>query len=338
MFNRPCNPLCRVAPVVLLLVLAAASSSVDAFAGVVPTKLIWPVHSTRRRRADHGRRPSSSSSSALDALSHQVNEARRKDLLSRDGSHFKLDRLSGSIEFGATANLVTRLDNNEFRPRNGIAAAAADVVSDHDEAIAEWLRDERGMAFSIWDPKLTTHRGNNIYRLQVMTLQFVTLQLAPWVDVQMKTVLANNNQNEPVFTLQSISYDPNLQLLPGVSVNADTLGITIEVVGQMRPSSTTAPGRPQPSGVAGAIAFQTTGTLPAPMRLLPEPVLKAATDTINQTVVNFAVRSFQKGARKNYRDFLVARALQRQKQKAAAAEAAVEAEAEAASAAETEES
>ena len=330
--DRAFHLLCRVAPVVLLL-LAAASSSVDAFAGVVPTKLIWPV-STRTRRADHGR--PSSSSSALTALRHQVNEARRKDLLSRDGSHFKLDRLSGSIEFGATANLVTRLDNSEFRPRNGSAAAAD--VSDHDEAIAEWLRDERGMAFSIWDPKLTTHRGNNIYRLQVMTLQFVTLQLAPWVDVQMKTVLANNNQNEPVFTLQSISYDPNLQLLPGVSVNSDTLGITIEVVGQMRPSSSSSStSASQQSGVTGAIAFQTTGTLPAPMRLLPEPVLKAATDTINQTVVNFAVRSFQKGARKNYRDFLAARALQRQKQKAAAAAAAA-AEAEAASAAEAEQS
>ena len=180
---------------------------------------------------------------------------------------------------------------------------------DHDEAVAEWLRDERGMALSIWDPELIRERGNNIYRLQVMSLQFVTLQLAPWVDVQMKTV-ANQN-NEPVFTLQSVSFDPNLQVLPGMRINADSLGIVIEVAGQMRPS---------PVGVTGTIAFQTTGSLPPPMRLLPEPALKAASDSINRTIVNFVIRSFQNGARKNYKEFLMSRS-QQQKQVEAAATA-----------------
>jgi len=225
----------------------------------------------------------------LFAARRPVDEARRQILLSREGSHFKLDRFSGSIEFGATANLVTQLDVPL------VMAANEDV--DHDALVSEWLQDERGMALSIWDPALTKDLGSNMYRLQIMKLQFVTLQLAPWVDVQMKTVMTKND-NKPLFTLQSISFDPNVQILPGMRINAESLGIVIEVAGQMRPSQ---------SGVTGTIAFQTSGQLPPPLRVLPEAALKKASDTINQTIVNFAVRSFQKGAKKNYKDFLVAR-------------------------------
>lgn len=225
-----------------------------------------------------------------------VTESRRKTLVSRNGSHFKLDRFSGTIEFGAAADLVTRLD--------APITAAAHV--NHDQSIDEWLQDERSLALSIWDPKLMKEMGNNVFRLEVMTLQFVTLQLAPWVDVQMKTVL-DEKHAQPVFTLQSVSFDPNVQVLPGLRIDADALGIVIEVAGTMRRSG---------QGVTGTIAFQTTGMLPPPLRILPEPALKAASDTINQTVVNFAVRSFQNGAKKNYKEFLAAQATQQQQQAA----------------------
>lgn len=235
-----------------------------------------------------------------------VSEGQRQTLLSRKGSHFKLDRFSGTIEFGATANLVTQLDV----PVVGLPTEMNDSI-DVERSIDGWLQDERSLAMSIWDPKLTKELGNNVYRLQVMSLQFVTLQLAPWVDVHMKTVLSRKSltdkidqQNQqhhhsPVFTLQSVAFDPNVQVLPGLRINADALGIVIEVVGQMRRNG---------SGVMGTIAFQTTGKLPPPLRVLPEPALKAASDAINGTIVKFAVRSFQNGAQKNFKQFLTSQA------------------------------
>lgn len=214
-----------------------------------------------------------------------IAESRRRLLLSRKGPHFQLERFSGSIEFGATANLVTTVSTE--------SGSAPDTI-------AEWLRDERGLALSIWDPKLMKEMGDNVYRLQIMTLQFVTLQLAPWVDIEMKTLL-DSQQKQPVFTLQSVSFDPNIQLLPGMRINADTLGIVIEVAGILRPAA-------DGKSVEGSIAFQTTGKLPPPMRLLPEPALKAASDAINKIIVDFAIQSFQKGAKANFRDFASRRA------------------------------
>lgn len=232
-------------------------------------------------------------------------EARRAVLLARHGPHFAFDRFTGAIEFGATAQLVTRLDA-------GLGGDSNDNDDDATRAsIAAWLADERGLAVSIWDPALITELGHNVYRLQIMPLQFVTLRLAPWVDVEMKTVYRSGNeqppdtppqqqQNQPDFVLQSVAFDPNLELLPGVRLNADALGIVIEVAGLLRPS---ADGR----GVTGGIAFQTTGNLPPPMRLLPDQVLKATSDSINNTVVNFAIQSFQQGAKANFKEFLIRR-------------------------------
>lgn len=216
----------------------------------------------------------SASSSSLQAGT----EARRKELLTRRGPYFKLNRSNGKIEFGATANLVTKLSGSPAQ-----------------ESIAAWLQDERGLALSIWDEQLVTPKGKSVYRLQTMNLQFVTLTLAPWVDVEMKTLLGTNHQ--PVFCLQSVDFDPNLQILPGMAISAASLGIVIEVVGQLRPA-------PDGQSVVGAIAFQTSGELPPPLRLLPDRVLQAASDTINETVVEFAVKSFQKGATAKYREFV----------------------------------
>jgi hypothetical protein len=218
---------------------------------------------------ESSRRPKATSAST---------NTRRQELLSRNGPHFRLDRFRGKVEFGATAKLVTELGSGA-----------------NNESISTWLRDERGLAQSIWDPSLIKDLGNSIYRLQVMKLQFVTLQLAPWVDVEMSTI--QGIDDSPVFVLQSVGFDPNIEVLPGMRVSADALGILIEVSGELRAS-------PDGRGVAGGVAFQTSGELPPPMRVLPEAALKAASDAINQTIVRFAVQSFQKGATANFKAFL----------------------------------
>ena len=203
-------------------------------------------------------------------------QQRRSELLKRNGPYFELNRMSGKIAFGSTANLVTQLDK-----------------TGNQEMIARWLSDERHVALSIWDQNLITELGDSVYQLQIMTLQFVTMQLAPTVDIKMWT---ENESELPVFSLHSMSFDPNLQILPGIGLSAESLGMFIEVAGELRP---TQDGR----GVTGRISFQTRGDLPPPMRLLPDPILKAASDSINETVSRFAVRSFQRGAIAKYGEF-----------------------------------
>jgi hypothetical protein len=209
-----------------------------------------------------------------------ASEARRKELLSRQGPYFNLNKQTGKIEFGATADLITLLSDDE-----------------NCKQIEEWLSDQESLAMSIWDP--IENLGDNVYRLQVMSLQFATLQLAPYVDVEMKTFYSTSAK-QPIFTLQSVGFDPNIQVLPGFKVSAESLKILIEVSGQLRPSK-------DGKGVTGAIAFQTRGELPPLFRLLPEEALKAASDSINETIVNFAVVNFQKGAKEKYKEFIESR-------------------------------
>jgi hypothetical protein len=129
-----------------------------------------------------------------------------------------------------------------------------------------------------------------------MDLLFVTIKLAPTVDVQMwttkTTTQLRDGKDQPVLYLHSIDYNPNIQLLPGL----EALGVTIEVVGDLRPSR-------DGTGVIGTISFQTSCNLPQPMRLVSEGVLKGACEDINQIVVNFAVASCQKGAVAKYQIF-----------------------------------
>ena len=226
----------------------------------------------------------SSSSSSTKSVDQNSLNARRRELLGRKGPHFFLDREARRIEFGATARLVTELDNDQ----------TSDSQFSSEELISDWLRDEQSFAMSIWRPDLIERKNDNVYRLQLMTLQFVTLSLAPWVDLRMKTV--DDSKGNPVFTLQSVDFDPNVKILPGVRISAETLGITIEVAGQLRASA-------DGKGVTGSIAFETQGNLPSAFRLIPDAALKAASDTINQTVVNFAIKSFETGATSNYKKY-----------------------------------
>ena len=213
----------------------------------------------------------------------------RDKILKRSGPHFELNRFSGRVEFGSTADLVTTLDNASLA------------------TISEWLSDEKRVAMSIWDEKLTTDLGDNIYRLELMTLQFITIQLAPQVDNRMWTETETETEKDgtgtgtgasgiPVFKIQSIDFDPKIQLLPGLNIPASQLGIDIEVVGELRPSA-------NGTGLQGKIGFVTSGNLTPPMRLLPVPALKVAANVMCKTITDFAIVSFQKGVRAKYRDF-----------------------------------
>jgi hypothetical protein len=220
--------------------------------------------------------------------------------MKRDGTHFQLDRLQGTIEFGAAANLVTKLAESESKRSNPTNNSYN--IDNNKELIEKWLTndDGRGLAQSIWEEDLLTDLGDGVFRLQTMPLQFVTLQLQPAVDIQMWTQPAGKNKAgrmlPPIFKMQSLSFEPNLQILPGMSVTAKSLGLVLEVVGDLRPTL-------DGNGVTGKISFQSTGVLPPPLRLLPESVLKLTVDTINDAVVSFAVASFQKGARKKYQEY-----------------------------------
>jgi len=68
----------------------------------------------------------------------------RDKILKRSGSHFELNKFSGRVEFGSTAKLVTALDNANMA------------------TVSEWLSDEKRVAMSIWDEKLTQDLGDNI--------------------------------------------------------------------------------------------------------------------------------------------------------------------------------
>ena len=81
-----------------------------------------------------------------------------------------------------------------------------------------------------------------------------------------------------------------------MNMDSQAFGILIEVAGELQPTK-------DGKGVTGKIAFQTSGALPPPMRLLPQPVLKATSDTINQTITQFAIQSFQRGATAKFKEF-----------------------------------
>jgi hypothetical protein len=216
-------------------------------------------------------------------------KARRKELLQRDGPYFSLDKFNGDIEFGAATKLVTDLSKSP-----GVDRAS----------IEEWLcdNDGKGLALSIWDEELMTVLPNSVYKMQTMPLKFVTLELQPSVDLQMWTQPAGKNragrQLPPIFKLNSVAFETNLRLLPGLGIiSSEALGIFIEVAGDLRPSA-------DGKGVTGTISFQTKGMLPPPLRLLPQSALKLAADTINDTIIQFAVDSFSEGAIAKYDEFM----------------------------------
>lgn len=241
------------------IALLMISCDVDAFMNQSPSRSVAQTTSLNARTRQ--RKPWS--------------ERERQTILSRNGEHFKLDRMRGNIEFGSSSRIQTMLDGAD------------------EAAVKRWLADDKQIAMSIWDPKLIKEVEPKVYRLKLMTLMFVTIQLSPHVDVRMY-----EEGGGAMFKLESVAFDPNIQILPGVGVSADQLGILIDVVGELYPSS-------DGKGVDGKIGFVTKGELPPPMRLLPEQALKSSLSTINRTITNFAISNFQRGARDKFREFLL---------------------------------
>jgi len=233
-----------------------------------------------------------STSFALHAVSKTIrgDKFRREKILnppnrSRDGNNFKMERFKGTISFGYTADLITSLPVPHSQVKTNV--------------IQKWLSNAERVAFAIWDEQLITEIRSQIYRLQLITLKFITIQLKPTVDVQMWTEMETDTHgNEQiVFFLESMDFDPNVQILPGVKFTAESLGIQIDVAGEMRVSS-------DKQGLTGKIGFVTSGKLPPPLRILPEVALKSAAGVINKQIADFAVKSFEKGATKEFRKFL----------------------------------
>eukprot|EP00584_Thalassiosira_punctigera_P000686 CAMPEP_0172530642 /NCGR_PEP_ID=MMETSP1067-20121228/4311_1 /TAXON_ID=265564 ORGANISM="Thalassiosira punctigera, Strain Tpunct2005C2" /NCGR_SAMPLE_ID=MMETSP1067 /ASSEMBLY_ACC=CAM_ASM_000444 /LENGTH=267 /DNA_ID=CAMNT_0013314887 /DNA_START=26 /DNA_END=829 /DNA_ORIENTATION=- len=247
----------------LFVLLACCHRAVEAFTTQLPS-LSHPGSSRPFLSSERNARPDNRKSWTAEE---------RYAILERDGEYFNLDRIRGKIEFGSSSQIRTTLDGSD------------------EASIRQWLSDDKQIATSIWDPKLIKEVEPKVYRLKLMTLMFVTIQLAPHVDVRMWT------DEKGSFNLESVAFDPNIQILPGVGVSADSLGILIDVVGELHPSKD---GR----AVEGKIGFVTSGELPPPMRLFPESALKASLSTINRTITNFATSSFQKGARTKFRQFL----------------------------------
>jgi hypothetical protein len=272
----------------LLLFSLLAISSLDAFLIIQSPQYKLKYSVTTRQRG-----PSTSITLNAQPPRQQSfqERARRQELLSRNGPYFKWNRRTGDIGFGATAQLATQLQNLE--------SDSDSERPNRPDDVAKWLSDSdgRGLALSLWDPDLITDLGNSVYRLQTTELTFITIKLSPSVDVQMwTTTQAEDGKTQPVFSIQSIDYNPNIQLLPGLGVPAEALGVTIEVVGDLRPSE-------DGTGVIGTISFQSSANLSLPMQLLPEAVLKGATQAVNKIILNFAVSNFQKGAVAKYQEF-----------------------------------
>lgn len=199
-----------------------------------------------------------------------------------DGDIFKLNPFSGRIEFGNAGSAAIKLDNGD------------------EESITRWLKDVKQVALSIWDTDMIKELGNDVFQLDLMTLQLVTIQLKPSVDVKMWTeeIDTVDGGKRTVFKLQSVGFDPNIQVLPFVGVPDDALKLEVEVAGELYVDK-------DGKGLSGRIGFISTGNLPPPMRMVPEPVLRAAITTINRTVSAFAILGFERGVTQNFSKYLL---------------------------------
>ena len=217
--------------------------------------------------------------------------ARRKVLFGKKENYYELDRKSGRIVFGGPVPLANKFD----------------TLSPDDTILNEWLNDEEAFAMGFWRDSHLTRISEDVYRLGLLTLQFVNLKFEPWVEVQVKTV--PDSKALPVFTLQGINYDPNpqeIQFIPGMprSLTLDdvikNLDITVEVVGQVRQSPK------DPAALSGRMVYEVTGKLPSALLLFPDPLLKAAADTITKEVVEFAQYSFKQGTTHKFKHYQAA--------------------------------
>jgi len=264
---------------VLLLLIISPLISVQCFTIGQPSFTSYKTAFTTNNKCTPKVRSSATTTTAVKASSSSKYASKnRESILSREnGQNFAFNRFTGKVEFGSTANLITKLES----------------TNQNVNTIRKWISNVDQIATSIWDRNLLTNLGNSVYRLQLMDLKFISIGLAPHVDTYMWTTVMEDE--EPLFQLQSVDFNPNIKVM-GLNVSPSSLKIQIEVVGEMRPSK-------DGTGVTGKIGFVTSGKLPPPMVILPDIVLKQAGGLISSTVTKFVVRSFEKGAIASYREF-----------------------------------
>ena len=151
--------------ILLLAMLLTSQNTVAAFTTKLPnTSTFFPSASSTGylfSTARHAKSPSRRTKPWTDR--------ERDAIINRNGEYFKLDRMRGDIQFGSCSRISTSLQG-------------ADASS-----IQRWLSNDKAVAMSIWDEKLIQEVEPQVYRLKLMTLMFVTIQLAPHVDVRMWT-------------------------------------------------------------------------------------------------------------------------------------------------------
>jgi len=220
----------------------------------------------------------------------KVSSKSREKIMNRKGQYFLLDKIQNRIEFGLTTELITKLTPKASR-----------------RVVEKFIGDESRVASMLWDPKLMKKIDKQTYRLQLKPLSFLTLSLSPsvdvimWVEDKMLHVSSSNetlseSDKTPVFYLESIGFDPNIKILPGVGITPRSLNINIETVGSLQVTQ-------DGEGLQGKIGFVTTGKLPGPFLLLPDQALKRASELISNTVKLFIVRTFEKSVINEFSNF-----------------------------------
>ena len=215
-------------------------------------------------------------------------KSKRRELLSETnepGNFFSFDRSSGRVSFGSTVVLSTQLTSTKGQVKK----------------IEQFVKDLKPLSASIWDPSLLKDLGGSVFEVQTMNLQFVSIKLAPTVTMYLWTQDGDEKYpSVPVFKIQSIDFDPNISILPGVGVTAESLGLEICVVGELRPSR-------NGQGVTGTVSFETSGRLQPPLNLLPKAALEQAANSISTTISQFASQNFQTNCVQQYRQFVAER-------------------------------
>jgi len=219
------------------------------------------------------------------------NQSSKVSVSKTNKNYSSFDRFSGDVQFGHVEKVNIELP----------ASPSADSIS-------SWLKQEDRIAYAIWDKdRLTTLSAEEkLYKLRLITLQFLTFELQPDVDVLMWSEYdENDDTSEVVFYFESVGFEPNFNygLTSSSRKTKNTKGqslpmqMKIDVAGEMRVSS-------DGKGLEGTFGFTTTGKLPAPLRVTPRSALYAAGSAISNKIADFAIQSFNEGTKREFADYL----------------------------------
>eukprot|EP00594_Rhizosolenia_setigera_P012536 CAMPEP_0178964964 /NCGR_PEP_ID=MMETSP0789-20121207/15991_1 /TAXON_ID=3005 /ORGANISM="Rhizosolenia setigera, Strain CCMP 1694" /LENGTH=300 /DNA_ID=CAMNT_0020649841 /DNA_START=294 /DNA_END=1196 /DNA_ORIENTATION=- len=219
------------------------------------------------------------------------NQSSKVSVSKTNKNYSSFDRFSGDVQFGHVEKVNIELP-----------------TSPSADSISSWLKQEDRIACAIWDKdRLTTLSAETkLYKLRLITLQFLTFELQPDVDVLMWSEYdENDDTSEVVFYFESVGFEPNFiyGLTSSSRKTKNTKGqslpmqMKIDVAGEMRVSF-------DGKGLEGTFGFTTTGKLPAPLRVTPRSALYAAGSAISNKIADFAIQSFNEGTKREFENYL----------------------------------